>query len=208
MIPEPASFLVAVAKQAHSAAVTLEKPPAFDIESKKITEWNYPHWVAVYGATDVVPPPPLYTYVSKEMSAPHSGDNTVNFNKTDEIAIDVGYEAHGVTIVRTALVWDPAWVIEVNIGGYYFRFEETSGASVAAGLDDEQGTLPVAVNTYHCSQYTVTFSVKLQRTDVAMDKWKMETWAKLSNAAKARQSEYDEKLAQLQLNAGVIIAGK
>src|SRR5262249_15016835 len=55
---------------------------------------------------------------------------------------------------------------------------------------------------------SVAVEVKCQRTDRAMDKWRFETHGKLTSAYQARLSEYQEKVASLQMQAGVAIRGK
>ena len=58
------------------------------------------------------------------------------------------------------------------------------------------------------SDVAVAVEVKCQRTDRAMEKWRLETHAKLTTAYKARLAEYEEKLAALELQAGVAIRGR
>ena len=54
----------------------------------------------------------------------------------------------------------------------------------------------------------VAVEVKCQRTERALVKWRMETHAKLTTAYKARLAEYEEKLAALEVQAGVAIRGR
>jgi len=57
MIPEPGAFLLEAFRRRRTAAVELEKPPAFEITPDQLTEDNYQTYVTLYGATDVKPPP-------------------------------------------------------------------------------------------------------------------------------------------------------
>lgn len=66
-------------------------------------------------------------------------------------------------------------------------------------LDDERDTVPFALDTFHLSQVAVAIEVKCQRTDRAMEKWRLETHAKLATAHAALVADYEEKLAALQL---------
>ncbi|MBA4143713.1 MAG: hypothetical protein H0X43_12105 [Nitrosospira sp.] len=61
MIPEPAALLMEAFRSRRSAAIELEKPPAFDLNPSQLTEDNYETYVTLYGATDVKSPPePLH----------------------------------------------------------------------------------------------------------------------------------------------------
>jgi len=66
-------------------------------------------------------------------------------------------------------------------------------------LDDERDSIPLAIDTFHCSQVAVAIEVKCQRTDRALEKWRLKTHAKLRTAHQAQVSDYEEKLAQLKL---------
>ena len=69
-------------------------------------------------------------------------------------------------------------------------------------LDDERDSIPFALDTFHCSQVAVAIEVKCQRTDRALEKWRLETHAKLTTAHAALVADYEEKLAALQAAGG------
>lgn len=207
MVPEPAAFLIAALDQSNKAAVTLTKPPDFTLLPTQITQSNYAYWVKVCGATDVTPPPELYRTKSADFKA-GGGDSKTNYNHSAQIAIDDGYRAvyGSVGVVRN--VWDVVdHSIEVVLGR---RYQRLKGSVVrwTSTLDDERDSIPLAIDTLLCSQVAVAVEVKCQRTERAMEKWRLETHAKLKIAHQGLVADYEDKLNQLKLQAGVAIRGR
>jgi hypothetical protein len=205
MVPEPAAFLIGVMTQAHQSALSLTKPPDFTLTPAQITESNYAYWVAQLKATDVAPPPELYKTKSADYKA-GGGDHNTNYNQSGQITLDEGYRAvyGSVGVVRD--IWEDDNSVDVVLGRRTQRMGDGDWLWTTA-LDGEQDTVPYAIDTFHCSQVAVAVEVKCQRTDRAMDKWRLETHAKLTTAHQALVSDYEEKLANLQLQAGVAIRG-
>lgn len=54
----------------------------------------------------------------------------------------------------------------------------------------------------------MAIEVKCQRTDRALEKWRLETHAKLTTAHAALKADYEEKLAALKMQAGIEIRGR
>jgi hypothetical protein len=208
MIPEPAAFLIEVFKQAQAQAVKLDRPPDLTINAQQIDENNYPYWVALYGATDVVAPPEHFKTFAKEMSMPYSGDSNQEFNKTDEITIDAGYQALSCTITCMSTKWDDSMGIDVSVGTVTHRYVDGNNWVYQSSMSNENGSIPVGMKTFKAPQAVVGIEVTCVRTDRALQEWKLETFGKIWNAHKVRLQEYNEALAQLQLNAGVAITGK
>lgn len=206
MIPEPASFLVAALDQAHNSALTLTKPPDFELTPSQITESNYPYWVKVCGATDVAPPPELYRTKSADFKG-GGGDSKTNYNHSAQITIDDGYRAVYGTVGRVCNKWEDDMSVDVVLG----RRTQRLGLGEwlwTTPLDDERDSIPLAIDSFHVSQVAVAIEVKCQRTDRALEKWRLETYAKLRTAHQAQVADYEEKLAQLKLQAGVAIRGR
>lgn len=206
MVPEPAAFLIAALEQANKAAVTLTKPPDFTLLPSQITESNYSYWVKVCGATDVAPPPELYRTKSADFKA-GGGDSKTNYNHSAQIAIDDGYRAVFGTVGVVRNIWEPDHSVDVVLGRRTQRMPDGDWLWTTT-LDDERDSIPLAIDTYHCSQVAVAVEVKCQRTDRAMEKWRLETHAKLKTAHQGLVADYEEKLSQLTLQAGVVIRGR
>jgi hypothetical protein len=206
MVPEPAAFLVAALDRTHSSALSLTKPPDFTLLPSQITESNYGYWAKQTGATDVSPPPELYRTKSADFKA-GGGDSKTNYNHSGQITIDDGYRAvfGSVGVVRN--VWESDHSVDVVLGRRTQRMGDGNWLWTTT-LDDERDSIPLAIDTFHCSQVAVAIEVKCQRTDRAMEKWRLETHAKLTTAHQAQVADYEEKLAALKLQAGVLIRGR
>lgn len=206
MVPEPAAFLIAALDQAHASTVSLTKPPEFTLLPSQITESNYGYWAERCGATDLSPPPELYRTKSADFTA-GGGDSKTNYNHSGQLAIDDGYRAVFGSVGVVGNVWEPDHTVDVVLG----RRTQRIGAGQwlwTTALDDEVDTIPLAIDTFHYSQVAVAVEVKCQRTDRAMEKWRLDTHAKLLTANRAQIAEYEEKLASLKLQAGVAIRGR
>ncbi|HEV8577821.1 MAG TPA: hypothetical protein VGX68_01965 [Thermoanaerobaculia bacterium] len=206
MVPEPAAFLIAALQDAHASAVELEKPLPFTLLPSQITESNYHTWVQQYGATDVQPPPEIYRTKSMDFKA-GGGDDKTDYNHSAQITIDDGYKAIFGTVSRVYNIWDDDATLDVALGAKTHRLAEGEWLW-STPLSEERDSIPLALDTFHIAQIAVAVEIKCQRTDRAMTKWQHETHAKLTNAYRARLAEYEEKLAALEIQAGVAIRGK
>ncbi|MFI6539344.1 hypothetical protein ACIBHY_43290 [Nonomuraea sp. NPDC050547] len=206
MIPEPAAFLIKVLDQAHTSSVTLTKPSDFTLLPAQLNESNYGFWVGVCGATDVAPPPELYRTKSADFKA-GGGDSKTNYHHSAQIAIDDGYRAVFGSVATVRNIWEADHSVDVALGR---RTQRLSGGTWlwTTSLDDERDSIPLAIDSFHCSQVAVAVEVKCQRTDRAMEKWRLETHAKLQTAHQAKVADYEEKLAALKIQAGVAIRGR
>ncbi|WP_307485008.1 hypothetical protein [Pseudarthrobacter sulfonivorans] len=206
MVPEPGAFLIAALDQTHNSALTLTKPPDFNLTPSQITESNYLYWVKVCGATDVAPPPELYRTKSADFKG-GGGDSKTNYNHSGQITIDDGYRAVFGSVGRVSNTWESDMSVDVVLGRRAQRMGDGQWLWTTP-LDDERDSIPLAIDSFHVSQVAVAIEVKCQRTDRALEKWRLETYAKLRTAHKAQVSDYEEKLAQLKLQAGVAIRGR
>jgi len=206
MVPEPAAFLIAAFEKVHASAIEIDKPLPFTLRPDQISESNYFDWVHRYGATDVQPPPEIYKTKSLDFKA-GGGDDDADYNHSGQMTIDEGYKAVYGIVTNVAMIWEDNYVIDVALGGRYHRF--TGGDRIwTTCLDGEQDSIPFGLQTWKVSGIAATVEVKCQRTDRAMMKWKHDTHAKLTQAYKARLAEYEEKLTNLEAQAGVAIQGR
>jgi hypothetical protein len=207
MVPEPAAFYIAALKGAQASASNLQKPPDFTLRPQDITEDNVGYWVRLYGATDVAPPPEMYTTKGFDFKA-GGGDENTDYNQSGQITIDEGYEAIQGSVGRVVNTWGDGDLVDVVLGRQSHRFSHNSSWVWITPLDFELGTISFALDTFKAAMIAVAVEVKCQRTERAMAKWRLETHGKLTTAYQARLAEFEEKLAAAQLQAGVPIAGK
>lgn len=207
MVPEPGAFLIEALRRAHVSATELVKPMPFTIRPDQITEFNYHTWVAAYHATDVVPPPEPYITKTHDYNA-GGGDDKTDYNHSTQIQIDEGYRAIYATVGVVANTWSDEASVDVVVGQRGNRISNAGIRVWHTSLDNEVQAIPLAINTFDHSDLAIAVEVKCQRTDRAMAKWRHDTHAKLTNAYRARLAEYEEKLAALKAEAGIMIEGK
>jgi hypothetical protein len=206
MIPEPAAMLIQVMQSAHASETALTKPPPFTLQPDQVTESNYGYWVKVYGATDVEPPPELYQTVALDYSA-GNGDDKTDYNHSGQLNVPEGYQAIFGTVGAVTNSWEAAASLDLVLGR---RVQRIGGSTWlwSTSLDNEVGAVPFGLNTWRISDIAAAVEVKCQRTARALKHWAADTHAKLTNAYRARLEEYEEQLAQLELQAGVAIEGQ
>lgn len=206
MVPEPAAFLIASLEGAHATATELAKPTPWTLRPDQVTEANYSGWVREYGATDVQVPPADFVTAAHDFNA-NAEDENVEFTHSAQIAVADGYRAVYATVGCVRTVWEGEAVVDVVLGARSHRF--TSGDWVwGTPLGGETGAVPFALVTDLVGDVAVAVEVKCQRTEQALLKWRLDTHARLTQAYRARLAEYEEKLAALEVQAGVAIQGR
>jgi hypothetical protein len=210
MVPEPAAFLIKAMQSAHESSVELEKPEDFILTPNQITETNYGDYVAAYSATDVTPPPEMYRTKSVDFKANDEEPPTM-LNHSGQIAIDEGYEAITAYLGTLVFYWSTNWALFVVVGNNFCQVTPKADNSYTTmqtlSMANERSTVPFALITNRVANVGLTIEIKCQRTETALQKWRAETHAKLTNAYRARLSEYEEKLASIELQAGIAIRG-
>ena len=199
MIPEPGAFLLEAFRRRRTAAIELEKPPAFDITPDQLTEDDYQTYVTLYGATDVNPPPEPFVTESYDFNT-GGEDKDQEFTNSTRIAVPDGYEAVRATVGVVVAVWDD-WSVDVVIGQRSHRFQSGSSWVWPTSLDEETGAVPMAMVTDRVGDVAIAIEVICESTERALDLWRAETHAKLINAYRARLSEYEARLAELEAGA-------
>lgn len=205
MLPEPGAFLLEAFRRRRTAAVELEKPADFELKPSDLNESNYQTYVALYGATDVKPPPEPFVMESYDFNT-GGEDKDQEFTNSTRIKVPEGYRAIRATVGKVVAVWD-GWSVDVVVGQRGHRFD--GGAWVwSTPLDEETSSVPFAVVTDKVGDIAVAVEVICESTDRAVDLWRAETHAKLYSAYRARLSEYEAKLAELEVQApAVIVSG-
>lgn len=199
MIPEPAALLMEAFRSRRSAAIELEKPPAFEITPFQLTETNYQTYIALYGATDVKPPPEPFVTESYDFNT-GGEDQNQEFTNSTRIKIPDGYQAIRATVGAVVAVWDD-WSISAVIGQRSHQWRSGSSWVWSTQLDEETGAVPFAIVTDKVGDIGVAIEVICESTERAVDLWRAETHAKLVQAYRARLSDYEAKLAELQAEA-------
>ncbi|KKZ58596.1 hypothetical protein EMCG_05492 [[Emmonsia] crescens] len=210
MVPEPAAWVINTMTKAAENRTMLEQPQKFALEPSQIAEQgeeNYGHWVKMYEATDVEPPPADYITVTDQINK-GDGKPGQDYQHSGQITIDSGYQAVQASVGCTINYWEANWVVDVIVGNTAYRFTEGSSFICTLALDNERGTIPWGVKTWNTSSTVMTVDIKCAVTEDAINKWKVDTHGKLVTAYKARLQEYEEKIATLKLQEGITIEGR
>ena len=214
MIPEPSAFHV-LAKSDIANSVTktpLIKPldPRKDsfglIKPLKtagdVTEGNYQHWAAQYGA-EVSPPPPENISLSKVISK--SNSESYHESVTEDVPIPEGYGLKKVDM--SADVWRRSYWGTLNLS----VADQTK--SYPAGLQPHQvfipennvtdvdkynGTIPVGVSFVDCFSGLVNVSMVLKRKHEHLVNWQLETYNAIMEAYEDRLAEYKQDLSEME----------
>ena len=209
MVPEPAAFLIQSMKSGHANAIQLTKPPEFNLRPEDISESNYGYFVKIYGATDVLPAPPPFKTFSADWTAggaPTDKESGVDFNQSGQLVIEEGYV---VMFGAVTAIWNQQSEnanIDIALGR---RSNRLSGDQRVwtTELDLESGSIAYGINTLRISDVAIVIEVIGRRDNRALRLWQLDTHSKLLTAHRAMVADYEEKIARLELEAGVEIEG-
>ena len=202
-LPEPGAFLLHALSNGPKPGAELVKPLPFTLKATDITEWNYTYYAKQYGAVGIAPPPQPYVTVSKAVEG--KGTQDEGATKAMEVPIPDGYQA----ISGFTTAWYNRWsggTVDVTLGDNQHRFSDNGGWF--ASMSNEVGSVPFAMKTWKASAFAVTFELNCQRTQRAVDDWKLKTHAAIVQAYEKQLADYEDKLAALEVQAGIQIQGR
>lgn len=208
MIPEPAAFHIFSQIHKPTEGGLLEKPEPLKNNGlnnfNDINESNYAHFAALYGVSDIAPPPALHKWVNKAFNkdkVPNSDPYPwpVTFSSNDLVVPD-GYVAKSaiVKIIKSWSGWVAVW-----IGDKY----QSDSNQYTVSLNDETGVVPFSVMADHPNSYIINVEVLCQRTADSLNKWKISTFNAIVEAYNRQLSAYEEQVAAANIQAGVGILG-
>ncbi len=202
-VPEPATEYVITQSGTSTAEQALVKPVPFTINALQITEGNYAAYAKLYDVTGLEPPPPPVKTISKGLDAavvqdPHES------SKSFELPIDDGYVARHALFERHGFGWD-GHVWSIVIGSNTIDAWATAGYYT---LNDEISSVPVAYMAYKVELLAVTIEIYCERTDRALDVWRLKVHGAITQGYQAKQQAYEQALAQARAAAGVQISGR
>ena len=152
----------------------------------------------------------MYRTVSADFKAFDEEPPTF-LNHSGQIAIDEGYEAIKAYLGTLVFYWQENWALFVVVGDNFrqvgLKPDKSYTTMQTLTMSHEKGSVPFALITNRVANVGLTIEIKCRRTELAMQKWRAETHAKLTTAYRARLSEYEEKLANIEIQAGVAIRG-
>jgi hypothetical protein len=164
----------------------------------------YGKYAATYGAVGVNAPPEPMTTVSKGLTA--NKDDHDHLALVDNLTIPQGYQATDIAVQGGFTIYENEdgderlWVF---VGKQRFQAKGRGNLQAAAAFlpdplsmsIDEQGNIPIAVETQQARDFAITVEVACKLTDAALDQWKLDTYGALLNAYARLWADYRDKLA-------------
>jgi len=203
MLPEPAAFLLHAVGSQPKAGVDLVKPLPFALKPTDLSEWNYPYYVKQYEVVGVIPPPQPYITVSKAFEG--LGKEAEGVTKAVEIPVSDGYQA----IRAYVTAWFNGWSgrsLDAALDGSMHRFLDNGAWNLT--LNNEVGSIPFSMKTFSAEAFAVGIEIHAQRTQRALDDWKLKTHAAILQAYQKQLRDYEENLAALEVQAAQQIQGR
>jgi hypothetical protein len=209
-LPEPATNFILAETGAADEGKSLSKPTAFSITADQITAGNYTWWAKQYDVTGLEPPPAPWKTFSKAFDVSNDQSPRAS-SKSDVIAIDDGYRAKYAHVDRS-LMWvdnntgvnvKPLW--QFVLGTAWIDMQ--TGPSYVT-MANETGSVPYSSTAYKMELLGCNIEVFCEATERATQIWQLKTHAAITQGYLAKVQQYEQKLAALKAQAGVVISGR
>lgn len=208
MIPEPGAFWLFASTARPKPGTTLVKPMEFTLTPAQIDQYNYKTYVHRYQVAGVRPPPTPYVVVAKTFEgAAKEADGGV-FTKIADVPIPVGYQAVSAYTTGLLTLWHDDWDVDYAVGKTSWRQAKGSSWSHAYTLGNEEGSVPLALKTFHVDHLAVAVEITCQLSAQALDAWRLETHAAIMQAYLKLLRDYEDELSALQVQAANAIQGR
>lgn len=210
VVPEPAAQLLHFAANAPAPDANIEKPKPFTASAKTIGLSNYMLYAHRYDAVDVPAPPEKIRTVSKVLEGM---DEDVERGVTHQIAdlpIPEGYQAVDARVAVD--FWHnndaekPAEVVAI-VSGHILNFDKDTRAR-SVTLSNEQGSIGIAMHTFHTPSVVVSVTIDCQRTRGAMTAWRLAAHASIKQGYLKKVADYETKVARAKAEAGALAAAQ
>lgn len=215
-IPEPGLSLL---PKNNKETLSFKKPAPLAIGPSDIKAGNYLCLARKYGVSDIEPPPPPKIQVGyKWASTPDPKVKRGVDTASETITIPDGY----VPISATATCigkWfgSPGGETEINIllaiGGNDIVAHvgnKVRRESILLEQIPAPDGLPVTIRVTSHRNKTATVNVRVdcQRTEAAIDVWRLRVFGRLKEAYELMVAEYERKMAQAEIRGGIEISGR
>ncbi len=227
VVPEPAAFFRYAVSTGPTEGVSLERPnpPGYcdsvthhfvPLEPKHISRHTYRYWAAVYGASDVKPPPPDLRVISLAIDQPYTGDEqpAVARSSTD-LKVPIGYTAKrawvnsgqanyapsSTSTTPPSSPWGPPTPTPAPTASpsaaELFVFVGRHRVSGSVWLNDESDVVPIAVLGRYLLVYVVVVEVECLLESSFYEKWQLDTFGAVMQAYRELESKYQEELRRV-----------
>ncbi len=202
-VPEPATAIMVLQAGNKPTPQGVTQPHPLTINASQITEHNYTEWAQLYDATGIeAPPAPMKSFskpfANVQAQDPHEAAGT------ETIAIDDGYAAKYALLQCSIRFYEGA-SLRVMIGDAWADAFGSEGYFDMAG---ETGALPIAFDMWHIETYSMTIEIFCERTEHAMQAWRLKTFAAIEQAFVAKEAAYRQALSEAQAAAATAAYGR
>jgi len=209
-VPEPGTNYILAQTNSADQGKSLIKPPVFTLTADQIDEGNYLVWASTYGVVGLDPPPAPIKTISKTYDLA-TNTSPRESTKSENLSIDEGYSAKYALLQHdwmsvdndTGVTMGPMW--RILIGNNWIDALGTVGYVDMAG---ETGSVPVAYDSYKMELLVATIEIFCERTERAMNVWRLKTHSAIMQAYEAKLEAYNQALAQALAAAGTVISGR
>jgi hypothetical protein len=222
VVPEPAAFYRASQIKGLIAVGGLQPPPPFlrgdgqPLAATDMTPSTYLTYASRYNAGGVTPPPAEWLYITTSFDQNSIQNGQTVSKSVKDLIVPDGY-ALRYWNAQVSLIWTnyPQFLIQVGEWSTHLKNDPKviHGENVLVGpsasdtdaWDDPKGPVPVSVIGYDVNAYAVNIAANCQWLTGTYEKWQLGVFEKVYAAYKAMQTEYDQKIAQAQAQAGAVI---
>ncbi len=226
IVPEPAAHYVYM-KTAAEAEGELRPPPAWNLDFDELHPGNYVAKATRWNVLGLEPPPPNEVYASATFVDPPARPYDYEQNSTDKSQPEWGYAAYvGEVNIPEGYFADTAYVtttwglsegeggitqtqaVQVAVGERrVWMNDEDANAERTVGLDREiGGPLPIGISTDQRGGVTVIVRVRCERTDEALDAWRLRTYETIRAGYLAMLEQYETDLRLRAARQGYVAA--
>ena len=185
------------------AGITTRPATPADLSPDAGATTYYGIFLGKYGAVGVNAPPEPTTTVSKGLTG--SKDDHDHLAAVVDLTIPQGYQASKIAVQGAFALYeqeDGDETMLVFVGKQKFQARGQGGLTPKVALlpvpadttINEQGTIPIAVETQQARDFAVTVDVTCDRTAAALVQWQVDTFGALVNAHANLVSTYEDKL--------------
>lgn len=175
-----------------------------DLEEDSNSRFYYGYYMGKLGAAGINSPPEPITTVSKALTG--NKDDHDHLALVDNLTIPSGYQANSMTVQGGFTLFEEEdgdermWVF---VGKRRFECKGQGNLGPKAAflpnpIDtsiNEQGNLPIAVETNQARDFAITVDVTCSRTPAAFAQWQLDTYSTLQAAYISALSSYHDKIA-------------
>ncbi len=217
VVPEPAAFLAGALAEHPLDTPLPPRPAPFTLEPSLLSEWNWSWYVAGYGATGVTPPPPPTVTVARTFAglAQNVFSDSAELRSTltaqgTTVEVPDGYQAHSAVVKLSWGGWDGAnQDLDLVVGTRRLSFSWDTARTLPTPLDGETGQLALTARTDGgIYSYTIAIEITCTLTEERLARWQVATHAAVLGAARERQADYEQRLAQVRAGLRLLSAGQ